>query len=318
MQMYAIKEKEVTIPSVFPLSGTLTIPEQSAGARRPAVLILSGSGDADRDGYHPKLPMKLYKELAAYIGTLGFAVLRYDKRGVGQSGGKYLETGFRDLADDASDCVEWLRTAEHVDPKQIILLGHSEGCVIAPAVYAENRVQGLILLAGPAETLQATLHRQTELTLSELQRLTGFKGFLVRLFQIVKKTRRKNERLMEQIVGSSEPVVKIRGIQVNAKWLREHFAYNVLKDLAEVDCPTLAVSGGQDIQVLPEHAKKLAETVRGEAEWHIIPNMSHQLKETTEPLSMLSLLDSYKHQIDLPVHPELKQLLSTWLQKHFS
>jgi uncharacterized protein len=65
-------------------------------------LVVVGSGEVDRDGNASgfKFKLNIYKELLAFVATLGFAGLRYDKHGVAKCEGSYLETGMWNLVDD--------------------------------------------------------------------------------------------------------------------------------------------------------------------------------------------------------------------------
>ena len=67
------------------LSGTLTLP--SAEGVYPAVLMIPGSGQVDRDENARKLPINAFRQISDYLVRQGYATLRYDKRGVGASQG---------------------------------------------------------------------------------------------------------------------------------------------------------------------------------------------------------------------------------------
>ncbi|MFJ6952232.1 alpha/beta hydrolase family protein, partial [Micromonospora aurantiaca (nom. illeg.)] len=82
------------------LSGTLTLPD-GAGPH-PLALLLPGSGPINRDGDHRRLPLGIQRHLAAALTGAGIAVARYDRRGVGESSGEFLRTGFHDNVDDAA------------------------------------------------------------------------------------------------------------------------------------------------------------------------------------------------------------------------
>jgi hypothetical protein len=83
-------EQVVTFGSVgLTLTGTLTTPESVSPA--PAVMMLSGSGQSDRDDTVSRLPINLFPQLAGPLGEIGFVTFRYDKRGVGASEGDYLK-----------------------------------------------------------------------------------------------------------------------------------------------------------------------------------------------------------------------------------
>ncbi len=62
----------------------------------PALLMLAGSGQTDRDDNAPKLRIDALRQIAMFLALKGFASLRYDKRGVGDSEGDYWKTGFDD------------------------------------------------------------------------------------------------------------------------------------------------------------------------------------------------------------------------------
>lgn len=309
------KTDEVVIQATYPLSGTLTIPIDSSPAF-PAILIISGSGKGDRDGNLKKMKMNIYKDLADFLTLKGFVTLRYDKRGTSKSGGNFLETGLTDLIDDAVECIKFLQSHPKVDNNKIIILGHSEGALIAPAVFKKISVSGLILLAGAAEPSKELLPRQNELAYAELNRETGLKGWLIRTFKITEKARKQNSKIINKIIHSDKAVMRLKGVKLNAKWLREIYAYNVCEYLVEVTCPVLAITGEKDIQVPPEHAKLMAEMVKGEADWHIIPDMNHIFRKYEGQHTMLGLLKEYKTQVNQPMDKELLDMLDKWLQRY--
>ncbi len=130
--------------------GSLTLPKEKGPF--PAVLLIAGSGALDRDetiSYH-----KPFLVLADHLTRRGIAVLRVDKRGVGESTGEkpvgdYTNTTLLDLADDVLAGVEYLKSRREIDPKRIGLLGHSEGGVIGPIVASHSSdVAFLVMLAG--------------------------------------------------------------------------------------------------------------------------------------------------------------------------
>jgi uncharacterized protein len=307
---------EVTIPSVYPLAGTLTIPTDTNGPF-PAVLIIAGSGKGDRDGNIKKLPMNLYKDLADFLTEKGFVTLRYDKRGTYKSEGSFLEAGLSDLIDDAVQCVNFLKNHSQVDKEKIIVLGHSEGALIAPAVHKKSNVSGLILLAGAAEASKDLLPRQNEMAFKEMNEAKGLKGWLFRTLKVTEKARKQNEKIFQKVAETDQNILRVKGIKLNAKWLRETMEYNVLDYLEDVTCPVLAITGEKDLQVPPDHAKKIAESVKGEAEWHIIKDMNHMLRKYKGKHTMLGLIKEYKTQIGEPMDKELLEKIEDWLMKYY-
>lgn len=310
-----MKENEITVSATFPLAGTLTIPEKQRKTY-PAVLIVAGSGKADRDGNVQDMPMNMYKDLATFLTKQGYITLRYDKRGIGKSEGNYMEAGLSDFIQDAADLVSYLKDHRQVNAKRVYILGHSEGALIAPAVHEKTPVSGLILLAGGAEPSIDLLPRQNERAFQELNALPGFKGWFIRTFKVTDRSRKTNEKIFKKIAESDQAVMRIKGATFNAKWLRETMQYNVVDYLKEVTCPVLAITGAKDVQVPPEHAEKVAAYTQGEAEWHIIPDMNHVLKKYDGEHTMLSVMKEYHSVIDEPLHPKLLDLMKNWLKKH--
>lgn len=146
--MMTFDEYEVAIKSEFTLQGTITRPK--AKGKYAAVVIIAGSGEVDRDGtiVPLKLEANIYKDLAHVMARLGVVTLRFDKRGVGKSDGEFLKTGMWDLVSDIESTITYLKEQPFVDPENIILAGHSEGCMLATVVNARTPVNGLILLTG--------------------------------------------------------------------------------------------------------------------------------------------------------------------------
>ena len=112
----------------------------------PAVVIVPGSVPAHRD---------TYDLWALFFASRGFAVLTYDKRGVGASTGQYLraatDANLRDLATDALAGVDWLRRRPDVAATRIGLSGGSQaGWVIALAASHSPRVRFAAMQSGPA------------------------------------------------------------------------------------------------------------------------------------------------------------------------
>ena len=128
------------------IAGTLSLPNGEGPF--PAVVLVSGTGqntgDEDVSGH------KVFLVLADTLNRSGFAVVRYDKRGVGGSSGDYDAATTADFASDAEAAVAWLKTQAEIDRRRIGVLGHSEGGIIAPAVAASDKsVAFVVMIAGP-------------------------------------------------------------------------------------------------------------------------------------------------------------------------
>src|SRR5690606_28528852 len=122
----------------FNLGATITRPRgQNLPARLPAVVLLSGSGANDRNGTAVGIP--IIGQIAGALADAGFLVVRYDKRGHEQSGGRAESATLSDFAEDARRVVNWLRDRDDVDPRRIAVVGHSEGAMVALLAASRER-----------------------------------------------------------------------------------------------------------------------------------------------------------------------------------
>lgn len=130
-------EREVRLEREFgTLHGTLRIPE---GGSRVVALLIAGSGPTDRNcNSRQGLYTNSFVYLADALEKQGIASLRYDKRGIGASRyddpEKIFEVSFDDYIGDAAAWTEWLRDQGF---EKIVLVGHSEGALIALCVAAD-------------------------------------------------------------------------------------------------------------------------------------------------------------------------------------
>jgi len=308
-------ETEVRIEEGISLAGTLAVPDAGEGARRPAVLLIAGTGKSDRNGNGGGLNMNIYKELSDFLVSLGFVTLRYDKRGTHGSGGNYYEAGYWDFVEDAEACTRYLRDRPEVDPQRVFILGHSEGALIAPVVQSRVPVSGVMLISGHAAPSVEFMDAQMDAAMKEIDAATGFKGLLFRLLRVSKSARKKNAALVQRILSSDQAVMKVGLAKINAKWFREQRAFNVLDYFPQMHCPTLAVTGDRDIQVDPQHVHIMAEHIPGPVEARVIPEMNHILKVYKGKHTMLGLLKEYKKQLGAPLHPEFLSTLADWLRR---
>ena len=144
----------------------LTIPAVGNGPF-PGVLLVAGSGVVDmNETLSPD--SKPFWQISQYLSERGFAVLRYDKRGVGANSqiidyNIWGNLTFDDLKNDAEIALGVLTQQPEVDPSKITLIGHSEGTIIAPriAIDQENKTNSTmiknIVLMGSAATTMADL-----------------------------------------------------------------------------------------------------------------------------------------------------------------
>lgn len=259
---YEVKEvKYVNPKSGLKLAGTLTLPKDAKNC--PAVVLISGSGAQDRDetifGHKPFLV------IADYLTRHGIAVLRVDDRGVGGSEGNISQANSEDFAGDVEAGVAFLKSVKEINPKEIGLIGHSEGGLIAPIVATQSKdIAFIVLLAGPGIIGEQILYEQGRLMnkaagLSDEQAEQNFK-LQENIFSILlteKDSSKRISRLQNAYTNGAykmmnedqKKAIDAQIASVNNKWFKFFLTYDPYPTLTKVKCPVLALNGSKDLQV---------------------------------------------------------------------
>jgi uncharacterized protein len=292
----------------FKLAGTLLLPK--AGKRPyPAVVMSTGSGQQERDSNIPGLTgYRPFRQIAEYLAARGIAVLRADDRGVGSSGGAdtlNTVTTF-DFADDVRAQIAYLRSRSDIDASRIVVIGHSEGGVIAPMVAAsDNRLAGIVLMAGTAKPGEDVLRFQLNYSAEHNPKLTEEERA---------KQRAETEGFIRAIKENgdvSKYPAMLRGL--NSPWGRAFISYNPLPTISKVRQPILILQGALDQQVTVEQARMLEEAARKggnkDVTVRLFPNLNHLflLAKTGEEREYLRL-ESYS------LSDEVLGAIADWLQ----
>jgi hypothetical protein len=248
------------------LAGTLTIPAGNGPFK--AVIMITGSGAQNRN--EELMGHKPFLVIADYLSRNGIAVLRYDDRGVGGSQGKYSEATSADLATDAEAAFEFLKTNPKINNKEIGLIGHSEGGLIAPIIASSNHEIGFIVsLAGSGVTGQQIIIRQQQ----DIGKLSGEKESSIReateinkkLYAVLRKEKDNNKAEIKILAIYREILEKKKtpkeDIDKDVSQLKQRFGANsytwfryfITTDPSaywkKVECPVLALNGEKDLQV---------------------------------------------------------------------
>ncbi|MGI4833259.1 MAG: alpha/beta hydrolase [Janthinobacterium lividum] len=320
------RESEVTFFNAagkFKLAGTLTVP--AGEGPFPAVVLLSDSGPQDRDadlqGYH------LFGILADYLTRRGVAVLRFDDRGVGKSGGDYQRTTTADLVTDAQAAMGFLRSHSLVATNQIGLLGHGEGANVALLAAADPSTEPafVVSLAGYGQPGREVLRRQQ----GEIMRLIGADGSQVkaaqqlydRIIDAVRQTpsqpaaRTKVIALLRSSnTALDEPMARARAAQITSPWSRFFIDFDPATRLAAVRCPVLLLTGAADLQVAASRdmgvlQKGLRQTTYG-VEAHKLAGVNHWFQGDPAQWPIVA------GERQAAFSPEGLEYLRTWLQAH--
>lgn len=258
---YPYKEELVTFKNQkenIELAGTFTYPDGKGVF--PAVVLITGSGAQDRD--ESLMGHKPFLVLADYLTRNGIAVLRYDDRGFGESGGNRVNATIELFANDAYAAYEYLKTREEVNPMQIGLIGHSEGAIISGMLAAKHSgIAFIVLLGGPSVRGDETVLKQTEILLAHIgmapEQIENELTMRKRMFSIVEKaenpfsTKNDLKEILLEYYPNANDFQKERISELGSYWYKHFLAYKPGDDLQKVSCPVLALYGEKDFQVDP-------------------------------------------------------------------
>jgi uncharacterized protein len=264
------------------LAGSLVLPDSAMGWNVPIALILSGAGEADRDGDNYNVPGKAgsLALLARELASRGVASLRYDKRGVGES----LATApaapsFDDYVDDAASALRELAN----DPRfsRIVAVGHAEGALVGAAAAARElaslggRLSGLASLCASGLTGGQILRRELAASIEG-----GFPGLSAEERAALAAEADAIVDSLERGEAYPDPSSELAAFFDPAAqaYYAAALRYDIRAELAAAPIPVLAVAGGSDLQVPPDEAERLLEA-RPDAAFRVVEGMSHALKD---------------------------------------
>ena len=302
-------DQSITIPgNGFNLAATLSRPA-SVNGKLPAVVLIGGSGPADRDELTFGVPV--LGEIASALADAGFLVVRYDKRGIGQSGGRIEAAALADYADDLRAAVKTVAERKDVDAKQIAVAGHSEGGTVALIAAAKDkRIAAIALIATPGMT-------GADLVLAQQQRVLGHSTMSAEEKQAKVDAQKRIHEVVISGKGMETLPPEVRR-QVDNPEFQSLLTLDPSKIVPNVRQPLLIVQGELDAQVEPPNADRLKELAdkRKKApptEVVKIPGINHLLVP-----AKTGDVDEYATLSDKHVSPAVTQALATWLKKTLS
>lgn len=294
--------EEVSIPNPeagIKLAGTLTLPE--AKGVFPAVIMITGSGPQDRD--EMIFEHRPFAVIANHLARNGIASLRFDDRGTASSEGDFQKGTTFDFASDVTSVIAWLKTRKEI--KEIGLIGHSEGGIIAPIVASTNSdVDFIIMLAGTGErgdkillVQQEDIARASGEDEEEIQKQLGINA---KAFELVfantdlETLRAEMQKYIEETldngtVETPEGLTREEFIQAQlaglcSPWTLAFMKLDPRDYLAKIKCPVLVLNGDKDLQVsskvnLPLINEALSKAGNKDVTIREFPGLNHLFQE---------------------------------------
>ncbi|GLR70421.1 alpha/beta hydrolase [Agaribacter marinus] len=325
---YAIEEVSfINENAAIKLVGTLTKPQ--TGDIKGKILLVSGSGPQDRDS--DILGHKFFHVIADYLTNQGFAVLRYDERGVGQSGGDFSQAHFQDLQLDTEAAITFLNNHAELKDLPLGLIGHSEGGFMVGKLASElPLIDFIVMMAAPGIDGDKLFLEQTAAILSAegysksyIDERMGIQRRAVKLLL----TSPPNIDLINQIKGLAKEMLSL---EVGHNEITDEAIKNVVAMLASntirdiikfepehayknINVPTLALYAELDLQVLADSNMTGIEKIFSKKPKLLTAKKYKQFNHLFQPTE--TGRPSEYAMISQTISPIVLQDISNWLDK---
>ena len=296
----ASTSREVTLADgTVTLHGTLLLPDGEA--RVPGVVIVAGSGPTDRDGNSRVGATGLHNDslklLATSLAARGIASLRFDKRAIGASHVTGLDEATLRFGTYVADAKAWtalLAAEPRID--RVVLLGHSEGALVATLAAQGTAVAGVVTVAGAGEPAAVLLRRQ-------------FHSGAMPAPLIAEADATLDSLAAGKPVAVPPPALLALFRPSVQPYLMSWLPLDPAKELAKVKVPVLIVQGTTDIQVAESDARLLA-AARPDARLVLVDGMNHVLK--VAPADRAANIATYNDP-SLPLAPGLVDAIADFV-----
>jgi pimeloyl-ACP methyl ester carboxylesterase len=283
-------DAEVSIPANgFNLAGTLTAPPGVAGRlHQPAVVLVGGAIPADRDEVIAGIPV--FAQLAKGLADAGILVLRFDRRGGGQSGGRTDSATLSDYADDAIAAVRWLSKRDDVDRRRIVVAGYGDGGAAVLIAAARSRsIDGVVTLDAAGSRGADSILRQQQRVLDDLKLPPAERQARIDL----------QTKIQSAVVSGTgwQGVPDAMRRQADTPWFKSVLNYDPAQVLPKVKQPILVIQGDLDPLVPPAEADRLAELARA--------------RKNAPPLEVVHIPDA-DHRL---ASPKVAAAIAEWMKK---
>ncbi len=259
------------------IGGTLAVPTNLKTSS--LVILLSGSGDQDRD--ETLEGFKIMKIVAEHLASKGIASFRYDDRGVGESTGDFVNSTIEDHSNDLESIMDYFKTSKKHPFNDFILFGHSQGGILAGKVAVGNEsVKKVILMGAPAVPLIEVVtyqvrqeYNDTNIPKSLIEADVSAHNKLMRAIEDDKnidKAYQLFRQTTETILYKMSSAHGVDSIKIKQQAITQADEFKIIyglpsltsflyhdssKDYEQLEVPVLGLFGGLDFQV-PIHQNK--------------------------------------------------------------
>jgi pimeloyl-ACP methyl ester carboxylesterase len=294
----------------FNLGATITTPTTTV-PKAPAVVLVGASGQQDREEAVAGVPV--FGQIAGALSNAGFLVVRYDKRGTGQSGGRVEGATLSDYADDVVTIVKYLRDRKDVDDNRIAVVGYGDGGAVALlAADREKKIKAIALLeaggfTGREITLEQQRHALDQLKTTDADR----QAKIAMQTQIVNATIKG-----DGWTGVPDEVRR----QADTPYFKSWLLFDPASVIKRLDQPMLIVQGERDKEFPVANADRLETLSKARTKLPaaatskvVVPGINHRLVPATT--GEISEYDSLKNQT---VAPQVTDTVINWVRGVFA
>ena len=294
------------------LGGTLYLPK--GGQALGAVVVTHSASKPLRDA-------ALYQHLTEMLPPLGVAVLTYDRRGSGKSGGDLKDSDYAMLADDAIAAVRMLKGDPRIDPERIGIWGLSQGGWLSLLAAARSSdVRFVVSIAAPVVTPDVQMMFRSE----NAMRINGYPEAEIDQMRATRKAvddymRGSGDRAAAQALvdaAKTEPwfdllyLGEVVGDRATSRW-RKEIEYDPLPTLDEVKVPALILFGANDPVVPVATSVARINARRGpDVTVRVIAGADHHMATSMTPKAQM---DPAQTKNVRPEAPEYFAVLVSWL-----
>ena len=308
-----IKEERVKIQGEVELGATISYKEGEG--KKPAVIIIGGTGNLNRDGNGFGIKWNLYKNLADIFANNGYVCIRYDKRGTHESEGKYVTNSLTNLVDDAKSVIEYAKSLDIVDEDKIVVCGHSEGGMIATLLTDKTDVKGIILLSGAGMSLKEAMLYQNSLVIKQAEEGKGFINFIIRKTTKPEVVEKQVDDMFAKAFTCKKPAYFYKGAFLGTQYMKEHallLAKDYINYLKQYSGEILAITGKKDLQADYTKLEDLQEL--DNIEIFTPENMNHVLKDVDDDNLIINVKKQYARVAKEPISQELIDIITSWMK----
>jgi len=327
-----LPETELIIPARGgQISGSLVLSDDAS----PLVILLTGSGSQDRD--ETVAGFRVFGLLSSQLYEQGISTFRYDDSGIGQSRGN-TDATLSELAEDVADIAGYLRSNYSDFFSELILLGHSQGGVVASIAVDEIQADGMIFMASPFLRGDKIINLQINLISEEMnvpeavvkQNLE----FQERIYEVARTGASWDdiefdlkERLVQQLNQLPEQQRNSLGdmssfIQshvdrqlstAKSRWFKSLIEFDPADTVSSIAIPMLAIFGEKDMQVPLKENLEAAEELGDKSGVNlnsvVIPDANHLFQKSNTGMP------SEYGTLDRSFADGFMQAITDWIQK---